>query len=133
MVKFDILDGFILTLNLSDKSSLKETEESLSKIIKGYPSSVIILIGTKSDLNRKISMEEAINLSERSSCLHYFETSTNDQETMEKPFLRLFYYYSGTWFPETIWKDLANGKKITAKRRESKAPQKGKRKSCLLM
>ena len=57
----DLIDsvGVLLFLDLSNKSSIENLDPFLEKVNEHCPDAKILLLGSKSDLDREVSTEEA--------------------------------------------------------------------------
>ena len=87
-------NGCIAIYDITSRSSFDMVEEYIDNFLAYSPKDVsqnIILVGNKSDLalgRRKVSIQEALELSKRLKISAFFETSAKDNEAIDDLFYR---------------------------------------------
>ncbi|MDH5401647.1 MAG: GTP-binding protein [Candidatus Heimdallarchaeota archaeon] len=88
---FKITDAAFVIFDLTNRISFNKTESWIEELRKANNELVIILVGTKNDLNneRKINKNEAEDLAKKVQAFKYVETSGNTGENLEEIFMML--------------------------------------------
>ena len=83
---FQTSHGFIVAYDISENESIKYVKNWLNEININAPKNVkVILIGTKCDLDRKISKEEGEKIAQENN-IKFFETSAKENINVKETF-----------------------------------------------